>query len=168
MFNCSVILASNKKRGNPNLDFRDQTLASLRGFEPPTYRLGELSGSVNPCQRTFKEGTYIRLTTRCSKTILVIWISFLLSPDKSWKLADSLQLLTSGESSVVTDRYHLPATIPLQAGMINNIQLTRFLLLLYTVVVDLSMAIRPRQPIVYILTYPVSGPASFSRISFIS
>ena len=101
--------------------------------------LGELCGSVNPCQELICLAFYYQGLFLFSNQILVIWIPFLSRPDKTWKLADSLQLLTSGESSVVTDRYHLPATIPLQAGMINNIQLTRFLLLLYNVIVDLSM-----------------------------
>ena len=107
-------------------------------------RLGELGGSVNPCQELICLALYYQGLFSLSNQILVIWISFLLSPDNPWKLADSLQLLTSGESSVVTNRYHIPATIPSQAGMINNIQLTRFLLLLYNVIVDLSMALRPR------------------------
>ena len=111
------------------------------------WTLGELCGSVNPCQELICLAFYYQGLFLFSNQILVIWIPFLSRPDKTWKLADSLQLLTSGESSVVTDRYHLPATIPLQAGMINNIQLTRFLLLLYNVVVDLSMVFWPRQPI---------------------
>ena len=117
------------------------------GFEPTTYRLGELCGSVNPCQELICLAFYYQGLFLFSNQILVIWIPFLSRPDKTWKLADSLQLLTSGESSVVTDRYHIPATIPLQAGMINNIQLTRFLLLLYNVIVNLSMGmcIRDRQ-----------------------
>ena len=119
---------------------------SPRGFEPPPPRLGELCGSVNPCQELICLALYYQGLFLFSNQILVIWIPFLSRPDKTWKLADSLQLLTSGESSVVTDRYHLPATIPLQAGMINNIQLTRFLLLLYTVIENLSMVFRPRQP----------------------
>lgn len=110
-------------------------------------RLGELCGSVNPCQELICLAFYYQGLFLFSNQILVIWIPFLSRPDKTWKLADSLQLLTSGESSVVTDRYHIPATIPLQAGMINNIQLTRFLLLLYTVIENLSMVFRPRQPI---------------------
>ena len=120
--------------------------ASPGGFEPLTPRLGELGGSVNPCQVQLYIDRICQLLLLFSNQILVIWISFLLSPDKPWKLAASLQLLTSGESSVVTNRYHIPATIPLQAGMINNIQLTRFLLLLYTVIENLSMVFRPRQP----------------------
>ena len=72
MFNCSVILASNKKRGNPNLDFRDQTLASLRGFEPPTYRLGELCGSVNSRQELLYLALYYQGLFLFSNQILVI------------------------------------------------------------------------------------------------
>ena len=137
------------------------------GFEPTTYRLGELCGSVNSRQELLYLALYYQGLFLFSNQILVIWILFLSRPDKTWKLADSLQLLTSGESSVVTDRYHLPATIPLQAGMINNIQLTRFLLLLYTVIENLSMVFRPRQPLKY---EHIQLPARhhFTKISFIS
>ena len=145
-----ICLSANKRRTHVSqskpLHFR-LCLASPGGFEPLTPRLGELCGSVNPCQELIYLALYYQGLFLFSNQILIIWIPFLSRPDKTWKLADSLQLLTSGESSVVTDRYHLPATIPLQAGMINNIQLTRFLLLLYTVIENLSMVFRPRQPI---------------------
>ena len=144
-----ICLSANKRRTHVSqskpLHFR-LCLASPGGFEPLTPRLGELCGSVNPCQELICLAFYYQGLFLFSNQIMVIWIPFLSRPDKTWKLADSLQLLTSGESSVVTDRYHLPATIPLQAGMINNIQLTRFLLLLYTVIENLSMVFRPRQP----------------------
>ena len=87
-----------------------------RWFEHPTYRLGVLCDVVNPCKERYFRALYYQGLLTFSNQILTIWISFLSSSDKPCFLADSLQLLTSGFCSVVTDSDHIPATIPFTSG----------------------------------------------------
>ena len=55
-----------------NKGFRRCLLASLRGFEPPAYRLGELCGSVNPRQELICLAFYYQGLFLFSNQILVI------------------------------------------------------------------------------------------------